>query len=378
MVRPPLNLAIAGTRGVPACYSGFETFAEELGARLSDRGHQVTVYGRVPYVGAERRSHRGMRVVPVRSPRGKHLETPLHTLATAVVAWRARHDVVLVCNGANAFALPLFRLAGSRVAINVDGIDRLRRKWGALGRLWFRVGEPLSLLLSDRAVTDAIFLRDYYADRYRWPTEVIHYGGDRAPSPGAPPAAEVLARLGLRPGEYVLQVARLVPENNALMLVRAYSRLESPPPLVIVGDAPYCAGYRAELEAAARATPGVVLAGGIYGDDYLALQAHAACYVAAGEVGGTHPALVEAMTHGGPVVANDVPEHREVLGEAARYYTPGDPASLAAALAEVLEDPAGAADLRARSRARARERYRWDEVVSRYEQMFYAMREERP
>jgi glycosyltransferase involved in cell wall biosynthesis len=309
-----------------------------------------------------------MQVVPVSAPRGKHLETPLHTLATALVALRARHDVVLVCNGANAFTLPLFRLAGSRVAINVDGIDRLRRKWGALGRLWFRVGEPLSLLLSDRAVTDARFLADYYWERYRWTTDVIAYGGDR--EPGA--ESDILARLGVQPKSYVLQVARQVPENNSLLLVRAHRRLEGSVPLVIAGDAPYCQGYRDQVRAEAAAE--VIFAGGVYGDDYLALQRGAACYVAAGEVGGTHPALVEAMTFGGVVVANDVPEHREVLGDAGLYYQGEE--GLARALRRVLGEPPLAEELREAARARAAQRYRWDDVVDRYEEMFLAMRTE--
>jgi len=366
----PLDVAIAGTRGVPANYSGFETFAEELGRRLVERGHQVTVYGRVPYVGAERRSYLGMNVIPVRSPRGKHLETPLHTMATALVAIRARHDVVLLCNGANAFTLPLFRLGGARVAINVDGIDRMRRKWGRLGKAWYVLGERLALLLSDRTVTDAEVIDSYYRRRYGKSLDVvIPYGGDRADL--ADPAPGTLARLGLEPGRYVLMVARMEPENNALLVVQAYRRVRSELPLVVVGDAPYSDEYKAQVRAAAG--PRVIFGGGIYGAGYLELQRNAACYVAAGEVGGTHPALVEAMTFGPAIVANDVPEHREVLGDAGLYYRPGDLADLAAQIDRALGDPALARGLRDAARERARHRYGWDEVVDRYEELFYEM-----
>ena len=42
----PLHVAMIGTRGVPAAYGGFETAVEEVGRRLVERGHRVTVYCR--------------------------------------------------------------------------------------------------------------------------------------------------------------------------------------------------------------------------------------------------------------------------------------------------------------------------------------------
>ncbi|MBL4845056.1 MAG: glycosyltransferase [Planctomycetes bacterium] len=365
----PLNIAIAGTRGVPANYSGFETFAEELGARLVERGHRVTVYGRVPYVGSQRRTHRGISVVPLPGVAGKHLETPIATLVSALAAIRARHDVVLVCNAANAFALPMFSLGGAATVMNVDGVDRLRRKWGRAGRIWYWLGERLALRLSSQLVVDAECLRDYWLETYGVSLPVIPYGGERVAAPSHP----ALAQLRLEPGRYVLTVGRLEPENNALLVVEAYADVPGDLPLVVVGDAPYADDYKERLRA--KAGRRVILAGGIYGEGYVALQTNAACYVAAGEIGGTHPALVEAMTFGGPIVANDVPEHREALGEGGLYYSGRD--ELSAAIARVLTEPDLGAMLRARARARAETHYRWDAVTERYEALFLGLARER-
>lgn len=360
---PSLDIAIAGTRGVPANYSGFETFAEELGARLVARGHSVTVYGRRHYVGSERRAHRGISVRPLPSLRGKHLETPTATLVSALAALRARHDVVLVCNAANAFALPLFRAGGAATVINVDGVDRLRRKWGRAGRIWYWLGERLALRFSNQLVVDAECLHDYWEETHGISLPVIPYGGEREEAPADHP---VLARLGLEPGRFVLTVGRLEPENNALFVVEAYDEVPGDLPLVVLGDAPYADDYKEQLRA--RAGRRVILAGGIYGEGYVALQTHAACYVAAGEVGGIHPALVEAMTFGAPIVANDVTEHREALGEGGLYYRGRQ--ELAAAVSRVLAEPELGDMLRAQARARAEAHYRWDAVTERYEALF--------
>jgi glycosyltransferase involved in cell wall biosynthesis len=365
---PPLDLAIAGTRGVPARYGGFETAAEELGWRLAARGHRVTVYGRVPYVGETERLYRGVRVVPVAAPRGKHLETPLHTLASAWKAQGAGHDVVLLCNAANAFAAPLFRRGGAQVVLNLDGIERLRRKWGPLGRLWHTVGERLALRLADCPLADAAVIRDYYRRRHGRDLVTIPYGGDRCP-----PDVDVSAvrRWGLEPGGYVLTVGRLEPENNALLVAAAQRLWRAGTPLAVVGDAPYARAYKRRLYRLAGA--GVVFTGGVYGADYFALQRGASCYVAAGEVGGTHPALLEAMACGGLVVANDVPEHREVLGECGLYYRPGDPAALARAVDQALDDPHHARALQTRALDRVEAHYGWEQVVDRYQELFYGL-----
>ena len=350
---------------MPACYGGFETFAEELGRRLAARGHRVTVYGRAAWVGKRRRRHLGMHVVPVRAPLGKHLETPLHTLLGALRARRARHDVVLLCNAANAFTLPLWRRGGAVTVLNVDGVERRRRKWGSLGRWWYALSERLSLLFADQPLADAGVIRDYWQEKHGRELPMIPYGGDRAP-PRPEPGR--LSRFGVEPGRYVLCVGRLEPENNALLVARAYRRVRHDTPLVIVGDAPYATAYKRHLRAAADGR--VLFPGAVYGEDYLALPQHAACYVAAGEVGGTHPALLEAMAMGGPVIAHDVPEHREVLGEAGVYFPFHDEPALAGAIDALLQDPALSLELQARARERVHERYRWDDVTLRYEALF--------
>ena len=163
-------------------------------------------------------------------------------------------------------------------------------------------------------VTDAEVIRDHYRSAYGRETEYFPYGAslDSTDDDGT------LGRLGLKPGTYVLYVSRLEPENNAHVVIDAYRRVTTDLPLAIVGDAPYASDYIARLKE--TADPRVRFTGAVYGTGYRILQSHAAAYVQATEVGGTHPALVEAMGHGNAIVANDVPEHRETLGDAGRYY----------------------------------------------------------
>ncbi len=161
-----VKVAILGTRGVPANYGGFETLAEELGRRLADRGHDVTVYGRRGFIDPSLKSYRGMRLVVLPSIRTKHLETVSHTFLSALHAAFARYDAVLLCNAANAPFIPILRWTGIPVAINVDGLERKRRKWGAAGRAYYRLGERLSAWLPNRLITDARVIQRYYRRFY--------------------------------------------------------------------------------------------------------------------------------------------------------------------------------------------------------------------
>src|SRR5262245_805806 len=154
--RDGLRIAILGTRGIPAAYGGFETFAEELSVRLAARGHDVTVFCRSSNVdpALHGQAYRGVRLVVLPAPRSKHLETVLHTLRSAWWARGQRFDLALVCNSANFPSVPVLRLAGSRTALAIDGIESERRKWGTLGRAYYRLAGRLGPLLANVIVAD--------------------------------------------------------------------------------------------------------------------------------------------------------------------------------------------------------------------------------
>lgn len=365
-----MRIAIMGTRGVPAAYGGFETFAEELGARLVERGHEVTVYGRTHVVPAGLQEHRGMRLRVLPTIRHKYLDTVVHTAQSVVDGLFRRFDVVLICNNANAPFAIVPRLTGARVVLNVDGLEWERGKWNRVGRFYYQACAWIAPKLPVVLVSDARVIAGWYRDRYGKATVYIPYGSDAR---DVPPGL-TLERLGLEPGRYILYVSRLEPENNAHVVIDAYRRAGGiaglGAPLVLVGDAPYATAYKSSLQAAAAETSGVKMTGYVFGDGYAELQSNAMSYVQATEVGGTHPALVEAMGRGACILANDVPEHREVLGEAGLYYQYNDAGDLAARLREMANDPARRARLGAAAARRAREQFSWASVTDRYEMLF--------
>ena len=342
------RVALIGSRGIPARYGGYETLFHELAPRLVARGFEVTVYARAHYVRRGLRRARGARLVVLPTVRSKHLDTPVHTLLSCLHASGERYDVALVVNSANAIFLPVLAAAGIATVLNVDGIEKRRAKWGAFGRGVYALSERLACFLPDRLVTDAEVIRDHYRARYGAESTVVAYGVDGRSGSGT----RTLSRLGLESRRYVLYVSRFEPENNPHRVAEAYRGVPGDLPLVMVGGAPYASRF---IESFTRgADPRVRFPGAIYGRGYRQLLTHCAVYVHATEVGGTHPALVEAMGHGAAIVVHDTPENREVAGAAARYFDAHAPATLSAELERLIARPAEAEDLRRAAAGRAR------------------------
>ena len=367
-----MRIAIVGTRGIPAAYGGFETLAWELSSRLAARGHEVTVYCRRGRTDESIAVPDGVkrRFVPYLG--GKYLETVTHSGASILDSLIRGYDAMWVGNAANAVFCAIPRIRGTAVALNVDGIERQRKKWGLAGRLWYAVGERFALIYPNVIVSDAAVIRDYYLDRYGKGSALIAYGApvlDREPPPD-------LSRHGLfdiEPNGYLLYVSRLEPENQADLVIRAYRDVAGDVPLLIVGDAPYATEYKAKLVELAAGDPRVRLTGGIYGQGYRDLQRGALAYIQATSVGGTHPALIEAMGAGNLVLAYSTPENDEVLAGSGLLFS--DEFELAALLNQIVANPSSP-DLKAlRERAgdRIRLNYSWDRVTDQYEQLFERM-----
>jgi glycosyltransferase involved in cell wall biosynthesis len=353
-----VRFAIVGTRGIPARYGGFETFAEELSTRLVERGHQVTVYGRERQAGP---IYRGVHLQYLPTIRHKYYDTLAHTFLSTVHLLGSRYDALLYCNAANAVFTWMPRVLGMPVALNVDGLERHRKKWNAVAKSWYRISEWLATWMPNIVVTDAQAIAEYYQEIYRRDSVMIPYGAEL----GAVATRDELQKLGLEPQKYFLYVSRLEPENNGLLVREAFERVATDLKLALVGDAPYAAEYIAQVRD--TRDPRIVIPGAIYGQGYRELGSHCFAYIHATEVGGTHPALIEAMGRGALTLYLDTPENTEVAGGAGLPFTAEDLPRVIEHVLTCSEEERGA--WRARAVERVRARYSWDAVTDAYEKL---------
>ncbi|SFC27575.1 Glycosyltransferase involved in cell wall bisynthesis [Nocardioides terrae] len=356
-----------GTRGVPAAHGGFETAVENIGLRLVDRGWRVVVYCQDDDPAAVVRTDTWKGIervhVPSRYPGAKG------TLwfDTLSVRHAARYRDVCVTFGYNSAMLTaLLRARGIPNLINMDGIEWKRARWTGSQKVFLYGQERAACHLGSHLIADHPEIKRHLATRVsEEKIKTIAYG---APTVVDAPV-EPLLRRGLSPGDFLTLVARPVPENSILEVLRAFSSRSWGRKLVVLGDYDRADPYqRAVLDAASDE---VVFLGAIYDTDTVeALRFHSVAYLHGHQVGGTNPSLVEALGCGNPVIAHDNRYNRWVAGDAALYFS--DENGVVAALDRVLSDPAVAPRLAAEARARHAAEFTWERITDQYETLIRA------
>lgn len=361
-----MRISIVGSRGYPSTYGGFETLVRHLAPWLTTRGHDVTVYAR-----EERHrfrfaisSHEGVRRVFTPGVAGKNSSTLTHGFsASARESILRESDAVLVLNVAHGPMLPMFRAAKVPTLVNVDGLEWERDKWGRVAKTVFRTAARLTAHYADGLIADSVSIADHWRREFARESTFIPYGAEesmalhRLPHP-----------LRLEPGKYLLCVARLVEENNVDMLIDAARRLGPSTPVVIVGSG--SPGTRLESMRQAHHQPYDVDLRwlGHIGDQALlhTLWSNTGAYWHGHSVGGTNPALLQAMQCGAPVVAFDSVFNREVLGDDGFFCQ--NPSELAASVLKLLSDGESRGKQVIRQQEIIAARYQWDDVCRAYEE----------
>lgn len=363
-----MRIALLGTRGVPASYSGFETCVEQLGQRLVQRGHEVTVYCRSHHISYPHDTYKGMRLVKLPTVANKYLDTIVHSFLSSLHALPQRYDIALYFIAGNSPVSWIPRIVGTKTLLNVDGLDWKREKWPALAKRYIQFAEYLATKLPNLYLTDSEVVQSYYRDQFGGDPPYVPYGSEIE----LLPAGDTLAEFGLIPGRYVLFVGRLVPENCAHHLVDAFRDLDTDFKCVIVGDAAYAQAYIESLKERAAGDDRIVFTGYVFGKGYHELGTHAAVFVESSGVGGTHPALTEAMAFGSCVVVNDTPENLETVGDAGFSYKGSVGADdLRRVLAQLLADQDLVQAYAEKAQQRAQTVYSWDTVTDAYEALFH-------
>lgn len=362
-----MKIALLGTRGVPASYSGFETCVEQLGQRLVERGHDVTVYCRSHHIDYEGDFYKGMRLVKLPTIANKYFDTIVHSFISSVHALPHRYDVACYFIAGNSPVTWIPRMIGTRTVLNVDGLDWKREKWPTLAKKYIQFAEFLATKLPTQYITDSEVVQHYYSDTYNSKPPYIPYGSEVE----LLPAGETLAQFGLAPQQYILFVGRLVPENCAHHIVDAFKQLDTDKKCVIVGDSAYSQEYIAELKQRAADDPRIVFTGYVFGKGYHELGSNASIFIESSGVGGTHPALIEAMAHESLVIVNNTAENLETIGSAGFAYDGAIGAdSLHEVLAPLVNDDEKIDVYQRLAKQRASEKFSWESVTDAYESLF--------
>ncbi len=356
-----LKIAMVGQRGVPATYGGIEHHVEQLGSRLVELGHEVTVYCRTNYTADRDPEYRGMQLRYQSTVNTKHFDAIAQSASATLAAMSQGVDVVHYHALGPGLVSPLPRVfSRAKVVQTVHGLDQDRAKWGRFATRVLSTGCWMSARVPDATVVVSRALQAEYVERFGKQTDYIPNGVERR---GAFPADAIRTTYGLDAGSYVLFVGRLVPEKAPDLLLRAFRDVPTDLRLVIAGGSSFTDDYVRALEQLAAEDPRVILTGYVHGQLLDELYANAALFVLPSDVEGMPLTLLEAAAHGAPILASDIPPHLEVLGVDApgrRLFTRGDQGSLMRAVRSALADPGGELLGGAHLRSRIHQEFSWD------------------
>lgn len=365
----PLHVAIVGTRGYPYVYGGYETFVKEMGERLVQRGIEVTIYCHGPLFDEKPEKVNGINLIYMPCVETKSLSQLTNSLLSMIHVCFSKVDVVLVVNSANGPFGILTKLLGKPSAINVDGLEWLRPKWKGLGARYYLFASRLATKLYDQLITDSDEMEKIYLEQFGAPSKMIAYGAN----PKLNSEISLIEKWNLQKESYYLIVGRLIPDNNADLIVEGFVKSKSKRKLVIVGDVPYHDRFAQKMKSIQDKR--LIFTGYVRNQEQLASLYHNCYgYFHGHEYGGTNPAMLKALGFGCAILAMDTRFNQEMLQQGKYgWYFDKNIDSVVQIIDKSENSPEEMEDLRAHSRDGLTQKYNWDFVTDEYELLFKSL-----
>ncbi|MGZ7107765.1 MAG: DUF1972 domain-containing protein [Methanobacterium sp.] len=403
-----MKIAIIGSRGIPANYGGFETFADGLSTKLAKKGYDITVTCEFEPPNSRLDEYKGVKLeyFPIEPPKNYLLRKFYENLSDIyfLLMLSRSFDLIYFLGievGMFLF-IPQILNRTAKLVVNIDGVMWKRDKFNKLEKWLLKLNHIMAIFFADTIVADAEAMKNYVSDRYHKKTVFIPYGINIPPK--IPWKHENLLKLkdlrktrgskiniseilvsgtdiplkiknkkenlslNLSPGQYWLLVARLEPENNIHIIVDAFSKTRSKYPLIIVGDFTDH-DYEKEIFSLSRNHQNVHFLGSIYDIELLdMLRQNCFGYLHGHTVGGTNPSLLEAMSMGNIIVAHGNQFNKEVCGNCAIYFE--DSENLKEKIKLIESNPENYQKLKLEAFYRVKKGYLWKKIVEDYETLF--------
>ena len=358
----PLKIAIIGSRGYPYVYSGYETFVKEIAERLVLRGVEVHVYCHKNLFQSYPPVIKGIMLHYIPTIEKKSLSQLVHSTLCMLHTLGKGYDALLVVNAANGPLGIIPRLTGTRTLINVDGMEWLRPKWKGLGSKYFYFAARMATKLYDLIITDADAMRAVYLKEFNKDSKVIAYG---APDISRQ-SFELNPAWGLQSGDYYLIVGRLIPDNNADLIIDGFLAANSSKKLVVVGDVPYQDEWAEKLKSISH--PNLLFLGYVtHAAELMALYQHCFVYLHGHEFGGTNPTMLKAMASQCAILALNTSFNREMLQDGSfGLFFDKLPAAVARQMTRLEQQPEHVKELRNKVSKGLTEKYNWDAITESY------------
>lgn len=365
-----LKIAIIGSRGYPYVYSGYETLVKELSERLIIKGHEVTVYCHSTLFIKKPRYVNGIKLVYTPSIETKFLSQIINSFFSFLHVCFTNVDVLLVVNSANGPFGILTKIFGIKTCINVDGLEWLRPKWKGIGSIYFKFSSKLSTIFYDQIITDSLEMEKIYLKLFKANSKVISYGSPRIKNINN----ELINKWNLKTRGYYLIVGRLIPDNNADIIIKGIIKSKTKRKIVVVGDVPYKDSYALSLKKISDNR--LIFTNYINNENELvALYQNCYVYVHGHEFGGTNPTMIMALANNCCILALNTIFNKEMLSnnEFGIFFRK-DINSVTKMINYCDNNKKMVLRFRNRSQNAITDKYNWEKIVESYVELFFKLK----
>ena len=312
-----MKIAILGTRGIPNNYGGFEQCAEYLSVGLVKKGHEVSIYSPHfhPY---NKDEYKGVKIKKKYSPQyflGNSAANFIYDYLCLKDAVKSNFDIILELGLiTSSLSLIFCRHRGKLIATNLDGLEWKRSKWNKIVQVITKSLEQYGVKFSDYLIADNLAIQEYIKREYKRESKFIAYGTHKI----NPPNNKCLKHYGIYNKEYLLTIARLEPENNIELMLDAFIESKAEYYYVIIGN--HLTNYGDFLKDKYR-NPKIIFLGGIFNkQDLDNIRYFSRLYLHGHSVGGTNPALLEAMAASTLIISHNNKFNKSVVEENAFFF----------------------------------------------------------
>ena len=366
-----MKIAIIGSKGIPANYGGYETFAEKV-SMIFKQNHEVLVVGDESN-NYQKPEYKGIHILNSKYVKSKNPIKFYHDSLKKAEDWDA--DVAIMCGIGGVFSTPWFRYSKIKIFVNPDGLGFKRDKWVWWKKIALFIQFMFGALFSKYLICDSLGISDFFKNKFKRTKNVFvaEYGADlNTVEKSRDFNCEVyLKELKIAKDNYFLVVSRLEPENNVETIVRGYLKSSQKTPLIIVGNTNTVHAKKLIQLASDK----VRFIEGVYNQEKLsALRLYCKAYFHGHSVGGTNPSLLEAMGSSNLTIAHDNAFNREVLDNKAYFFSSDREVKTILKAVESGLDEDTISVYKKASRLRIQNYYTWENIAKKYINIFNSTR----
>ena len=362
-----MKIVMIGAKAIPYP-AGIDQYIENIGKRLVEKGHQVTVFVRPHFMSHRKKYWIGMELKELPSIRTKHFDAITHVALSTVYSLNLKPDIIhFHMIGSSPFCL-LGRFNGSRTVLHVHGLDYQRAKWGAIAKFYLKLSNLLSLYLPDKTIVISQALKKFYENKFRKETVFIPPGID-LPEKIEP---EEILKFGLKKDNYILFLSRLVPEKGCHYLIESFKKIHTKIKLVIAGSSTFDFKYVESLKGSQDSR--IIFLGEVSLNILKELYSNAYLFVQPSEIEGFPRTVLEALSYGKCVLASDIEGNKEALESCGYTFESKNIDDLSSKITFLIEHPSLVSSEFNKARSYIKENYSWENVITKLESLYYELK----